>query len=96
MDSRHRWVLEKLKEKYCSFWPDCHCNTGLLDYLDKFDREEDFTIEQLAAIETVIFMSLRCIEDCCPDPKGRRWATIELMDPWWNRQRQGMELTDNG
>jgi hypothetical protein len=96
MDSRRRRVLAALKQKYCTVWPDCLCNTRLLFYLDKFDREEDWSLDALAAVETVIFMSLRCIEDCCPDPKGRRWATIELMDPWWNRQRQGMELTDNG
>ena len=91
---RRQITLRLLAKKYCQRWPDCLCNTRLLFYQDKFAREEDWSFEDLRAIETVIFASLRCIEDCCPDPAGRRWATIQLLDPWWERQRRGEEMTE--
>ena len=93
---RRQITRRLLKEKYCRAWPDCLCNQRLLFYHDKFVRGEDeeWTISELAAVETVIFEHLLCIKDRCPDAVGRRWATIQLLNPFWDRQRRGEELTE--
>jgi hypothetical protein len=95
-DSKRRRVLMGLREKWCRTWPDCDCNQSLIFYQDKFlsGDSAEWTFTELAAIETKIFMTLRCVENRCPEPVIRRYATTQLLDPYWNRQWMGKELTD--
>src|SRR5262249_18576128 len=94
MDSRRRWVLRLLKEKYCPLWPRC-CYQHLLRYQELLGNEDrDWSFEQLQNAETLIFESLSCTRANCPDPEIRRYATIQLLNPFWNRQHRGEELTE--
>jgi len=94
MDHKRRRVLRLLKEKYCPIWPRC-CYQHLLRYQELLENEErDWSFEQLQAAETMIFESLSCTGANCPDPDVRRYATVQLLNPFWNRQRRGKELTE--
>jgi hypothetical protein len=93
--SDKRWLLTRLlQQKHCQ--PDCTCIRRLTFYQEKFLRGEDeqWTIAQLATAETLIFSALCCVRDNSSDPAVRRYSTIQLMKPFWDRQRAGKELTD--
>jgi hypothetical protein len=86
-----RWVLAKLP-KHCE--PCCLCVRKLAFYADRFGEDEQWTLKELATVETLIFSALCCVRDNSPNPAVRRYATIQLMKPFWDRQRAGKELTD--
>jgi hypothetical protein len=93
--SDKRWLLTRLlQQKNCQ--PDCTCVRGLAFYQEKFLRGEDeqWTLKDIATAETLIFSALTCVKDHSPNPAVRRFATIQLLQPFWDRQREGKELTD--
>ena len=76
-----------LSEKRCGLWPDCGCSKTLRHWEDRIFTET-FTEAQLAWAETSIFLSLSCIEVHCPNKKMRAYATLQLLNSGWDRQRQ--------
>jgi len=99
MSSKRRRLIRPppLPENHCPLWPSC-CSRRLSLFAKAFLRAEDegWTLEQIKAAETVIFKSLRCVEKHSHDPVERREATLQLLYPFWDRQRRGEELADNG
>jgi hypothetical protein len=50
------------------------------------------TPEEVEIVETKVFMTLSCVSVNCPVSRLRRQATIELMKPYYDRQRRiGMQ-----
>jgi hypothetical protein len=88
-----RWVLARLP-KHCP--RDCACVRKLAFYAERFlsGADEEWSIAEVATVETLIFATLCCVRDNSPDPAMRRYATIQLLAPFWDRQRRGEELTD--
>ena len=80
-------------ERRCQFWPNCACRSHLVNF-DKLldDDERIWEPEELGAVETVLYFTLECVANYCPDTRIRRAAEIELMKPWWNHQRGGQIL----
>jgi hypothetical protein len=92
---RRRILMRLMEKKWCPQWPRC-CGQRLIFYQDKFlsGEDEEWTVAELATVETLIFSTLCCVKDNSPDPAMRRFATIQLLNPWWDRQRRGEEITE--
>ncbi len=88
-------IIQKLmNEKRCSIWPECSCNRVLCHWQDKLDNDDvAWEREELVWAECLIFHALSCAAAHCPNPKIRTYATLQLLNPWWHRQRRGEELT---
>jgi hypothetical protein len=91
--SAKRWVLARLP-KHCE--PCCLCVRKLTFYQHKFltGADEEWTFAELATVELLIYSALCCVKDNSPDPAMRRYAAVQLLNPFWDRQREGKELTD--
>src|SRR5947209_5928478 len=90
---REQLIQQLLKEKRCGLWPDCSCHQTLLHWQAQLPNEDiTWTFNQLSWAETTIYLTLECVSAHCPDPKVRQYATFQLLSPWWNWQRKGIEL----
>jgi hypothetical protein len=94
MSEHHRRsaIAELLSAKRCQLWPSCCCNRLWRHFQNQ--QFEGRPVEQLAQDETSIFVMLSCLEAHCPSKKVRTSAAIQLLNPWWDRQRRGEELTE--
>jgi hypothetical protein len=76
----------------CQFWPDCTCHETLKHWQDVLPNNR-FSFEALQWAETAIFLALSCVEAHCPSRKHREFAQVQLLNPWWDRQRRGEEMS---
>src|SRR5262245_61325199 len=80
---------------YCPSWPKCEC-ARCLDHDELYSvvermGDERFptpTPDEVEELETKVFMTLSCVSANCPVPRLRHQAIIELMKPWYDRQRR--------
>jgi hypothetical protein len=88
-------VAKLLRRKRCDLWPDCCCNKTLLHWQDRLPYEEfELTLEQLSWAETSVFLALSCIAAHCPQRRVRAYAEMQLIKPWWDRQRRLETIED--
>jgi hypothetical protein len=84
-----------LHSRDCTLWPTCACFQHLTHWQKQLYNEELFwTIEQLAWAETAIFLSLSCAAAHCPDQEIKSYCQKQLTASWFDRQRNGEELTE--
>ena len=70
---------ELLEEKTCVLWPDCGCRGHLVQYQQLLmDERRVFTPSELEEIETLVFYSIACAAEHCPDPKIKRYCTAQF------------------
>ena len=89
-----RTHLEKLLTARCELWPDCLCKQRLVHWQDKLAEDRVWDIETLSGAETSVYCALSCVAGRCPSRKYRAYAQVQLLNPWWDRQRQGITLMD--
>jgi hypothetical protein len=82
-----------LNSKRCEFWPDC-CGRKLEEWQDKFLRDEPLSPEQLEWAETDIFFALCCVAHRCPVRKIKNYAAVQLLNPFWDRERRKLPPWD--
>ena len=90
-------IAKVLNRKRCDIWPDCSCAKMIIQWQQLPLEEWPTDIKNLAWAELSIFLALKsccCAERYCPDRKVRTYATLQLLNPYWNRQRRGEELTE--
>jgi hypothetical protein len=93
-DDRQRHINEFLNAKRCQAWPECACHKTLVHWQDKLLANASWEFESLAWADTSIFFTLSCVAKRCPERRARAYAQVQLLNPWWNRQRRGEELTE--
>jgi hypothetical protein len=87
--------MEKiLNNKHCNAWPDCACKKTLAHWQDKLLDGGSWELENLSWAETSIFITLSCVAERCPERRVKAYAQMQLLNPWWDRQRQGAGLTE--
>jgi hypothetical protein len=91
--SEHRSPYRS-REVYCQIWPWCDCARDLdHDQLYRAvaemadERLPAPTREQVEIMEVRVYVTLSCLSVKCPDVRVRRYATLELMKPFYDRQR---------
>jgi hypothetical protein len=73
----------------CDIWPDCSCARDLGHWQGVLQKDDhDWTLDELEYAQCIIFFSLCCVAHKCPDRKVRRYATVQLLNPYWNRERR--------
>src|SRR5262245_51692261 len=100
MRKRWRWDWSKedihrmVNSRICTIWPSCSCYKTLLHWQHTLEEHGDWSISDLSWAETSIFLALSCVEAHCPSQQYRAFAQVQLLNPWWDRQRRGEELTE--
>jgi hypothetical protein len=75
-------------ERRCWLWPNCACRSHLVNFNKLLDDDERiWEPEELSTAETILYFTLECVSNYCPDTRIRKAAEIELMKPWWENQR---------
>jgi hypothetical protein len=69
------------KHDRCETWPGCVCG-------DKWHQYQDGPIKDYESAEPNISAMLHCVREHCPDPRFRRQATAQLMQPVFAPYRQ--------
>jgi hypothetical protein len=88
-------ISKLIRAKRCALWPDCSCRSTLIHWQDKLLNDyKGWGNEQLRWAETSIFITLSCVAHRCPDRKIKTWAMIQLLNPWWDRQKRNEEMSD--
>jgi hypothetical protein len=88
-------ISEFLNSKRCALWPDCSCFDTLVHWNDKLENDyEGWSLEQLRWAEMSIFITLSCVANRCPDQKIKTAAMMQLLSPWWDRQKRNEEMTE--
>ena len=90
MSRRNLTKLEQMlfNSPTCLLWPRCGCFQTITHWQDLLeDPDEVFTPEELEAGETVIYFSLACAAEHCPDPKTREYAAQQFRNLNLRRQR---------
>jgi hypothetical protein len=87
-------VAEVLKRKRCQLYPECACHELVIRWQQLPADEWPLEFEALAWAETSIFLALSCLERHCPDRQVRIYATLQLLNSYWNRQKRGEELSE--
>ena len=80
----------------CEFWPECDCarqmgkGEPLFSLIKRMadERSPIPTPDEVEAVEVKLYMVLSCISRNCPTELYRRQAAIELMKPFYDRQRR--------
>jgi hypothetical protein len=88
------YLADLLKAKRCALWPDCGCKAQLVEWQSQLRTKKDWDFESLRWAEISIFITLTCVANWCPVRRYRTYAQIQLLNPWWDRQRRGEELTE--
>jgi hypothetical protein len=73
--------------KRCDRWPDCICARDLVHWQRVLEKDDHLTLVELEDAQCNIFFSLCCVAYRCPDRKVRSYATVQLLNPFWNRER---------
>jgi hypothetical protein len=64
-----------LNSPTCLLWPRCGCHETIAQWQALLeDPNEIFTPEEVEAAEMVIFVSLACAAEHCPDPLTKAYA----------------------
>ena len=85
-----------LNAKKCNLWPECACNKTLAHWQRQLlTNSYPWTFESLSWADTSIFITLACVAERCPSRKVKTYAQMQLLNPWWDRQRRGEELLRN-
>jgi hypothetical protein len=72
----------------CDDWPYCSCAEDLMRWQGILEKDDhDLMLDDLEEAQCIIFFSLCCVAYRCPDRKVRRYATVQLLNPYWNRER---------
>jgi hypothetical protein len=80
--------LEMLTSKICKEWPDCYCYPTLAQWGQQLrDDERLWELDDLEAVEDLVFISLCCVQKRCPDKEIRAYAREQLRKSFWDRQR---------
>jgi len=97
MMSEHRSPYRSRKSLltgHCQFWPECECarmaaNNTLYSVVARLgdERFPAPTPEEVEAIEVKVYMMLSCVSANCPVRRLRHQAQVELMKPFYDRQR---------
>ena len=83
-------ISKLLHAKRCELWPECGCHVTLVYWQDKLEHDyKGWSDELLRWAETSIFINLSCVASRCPDRKIKTWAMMQLLDPFWDRQKRG-------
>jgi hypothetical protein len=78
----------------CTLYPQCGCAANLARFAERLSDEEIvWETYELAAIETVLFCSLECLSQHCPDLTVKAYALRQLSDNWWDGARRCEELS---
>jgi hypothetical protein len=93
MTRRKRRELTKfeqliLSSPVCLLWPNCSCFKTITHWqrlLD--DADETFTLEELEAAEVMIYFSLACAAEHCPDPETKLYAKRQFANLSLRRER---------
>jgi hypothetical protein len=100
-DQMTRWPLSKhdihrlINARTCTLWPECSCHHTLIHWQEQLANDElSWTVPELAWAETTIFFSLSCVAKHCPDQEIKSYCQDQLASPWFDRQRNGQELTE--
>ena len=93
-------ALKLLQSSRCNLWPGCSCYQTLLHWQHALEEGDDWSVAQLSWAETSIFLALSCVAVHCPSRKYREFAQLQLLNPWWDCQRAGLnrveQLSDEG
>ena len=66
----------------------CGCDEKLGRLAETLSNEDArWSPDELQAMEDVIYCALSCLEKHSPDPVARMWASAQLIDPWWDKQK---------
>lgn len=88
-------ISELINAKRCALWPDCACHETLVHWQDKLENDyKGWSNEKLRWAETSIFITLSCVAKRCPNRKIKSWAMVQLLNPYWDRQKRGEEMSD--
>jgi hypothetical protein len=79
--------ISVLERKTCELWPGCACYETLKRWAYNLDDEQVWPHEVLECAETLIFISLACIERHCPDRVVKAYAGEQLQKRFWDRQK---------
>lgn len=76
----------------CPYWPDCLCRKNHDQWSERLSlwidpTEPAPTPEEIEIGEVSVYLTLRCMSANCPSQRIRQQATIELMKPFYERQR---------
>jgi hypothetical protein len=94
-NDKYAKIVEIVNRKRCGLWPECGCASQLEFWQKKFRHDPiGWDLEQLRRADLSIYLMLECIAAHCPNRKIRAKAEIELLNPFWDRQRRGEELTE--
>jgi hypothetical protein len=77
-----------LNSPTCLLWPNCSCFKTITHWqrlLD--DPNEIFTLEQLEWAEEIIYFSVACAGEHCPDPKTKLYAAGQFARLTQRRER---------
>src|SRR5262249_24962777 len=82
----------KLFGRRCDYWPDCKCAQSIHPLYSTLARVIDErlpapTPSEVQAVEVKVFLVLSCLAEHCPVEQIRRQATVQLMNPYYERQR---------
>lgn len=71
------------KPTLCRDWPNCSCGDRYDWFRYDFDPFPDppFTPDEIADLKADIVFLLACTVRHCPDPRYRRHAMVQLMQP---------------
>ena len=86
--------LEKLLHGRCELFPDCVCKQTLVRWQSNLTEDCTWDIADLSWGETCVFYALSCVAHRCPSRKLRAYAQIQLLNPWWDRQRLGITMAE--
>jgi hypothetical protein len=94
--SKHKHDIDRLiNARTCTLWPDCSCYHTLTHWERQLANDElSWTVPELAWAETAIYFSLSCAAAHCPDQAVKAYCQDQLANSWFDRQRNGQELTE--
>src|SRR5262245_18784070 len=82
-------ISKLLRSKRCDLWPDRGCNETLVHWQDKLENDDkSSSSDQPRWTEWVIFINPSCGATRCPERKIKTWATIQLLNPFCDKQKE--------
>jgi hypothetical protein len=73
----------------CQWWPRCSCCECLFTWGFVLRNGEHliWDLDELQAVEDLIFVSLCCVQKRCPDDEVRANAKQQLRKSYWDAQK---------
>jgi hypothetical protein len=63
-------------------------------WANELGSDKVFDMSDLEIAQDMIFFALCCVKSRCPDPYIRQYATLQLMDRFWNEQKSRSIMTE--